>query len=227
MYKYLLWDIDGTILDFIASEAIAIRNLFQKYNLGVCTDEMLSDYSSINEKYWQILERGEMTKPQILVGRFREFFAKYNLDVSVAPAFNEDYQVELGNCPVFMEHAQEVLAVCKGKYRLIGVTNGTKIAQVGKLKTSGLDKVLDAVYISEDVGVEKPNVEYFEHVFAHEKITSKEEAIIIGDSLTSDMQGGVNYGITTCWFNPRHKKNAQAVKFTYEVDDLLKVLELL
>lgn len=225
MYKYLLWDIDGTILDFIASEAIAIRKLFQKYNLGVCTDEMLYDYSSINDKYWQILERGEMTKPQILVGRFREFFTKYNLDVCVAPAFNEDYQVELGHCPVFMEHAKEVLAACKGKYRLIGVTNGTKIAQVGKLKTSGLDKVLDAVYISEDVGIEKPNIEYFEYVFAHEEIANKGEVLIIGDSLTSDMQGGVNYGIDTCWFNPRHKSNTKPFNVTYEVDDLLKILK--
>lgn len=226
MYKYLLWDIDGTILDFKASEAIAIRNLFEKYNLGICTDEMLADYSLINEKYWQILERGEMTKPQILLGRFTEFFSKYGLDVSLAQIFNENYQVELGTCPVFMQNAEVVLQACKGKYRQIGVTNGTKIAQTGKLKASGLDAILDAVYISEDVGVEKPGVVFFEHVFSKEKIYDKNQVIIIGDSLTSDMQGGINYGIDTCWFNPKHKENAKGLKLTYDIDDLLKVLDI-
>lgn len=226
MYKYLLWDIDGTILDFKASEAIAIRNLFKKYNFGICTDDMLADYSLINEKYWQILERGEMTKPQILLGRFTEFFTKYGLDVSLAPSFNENYQVELGTCPVYMQNAEAVLQACKGKYRQIGVTNGTKIAQTGKLKTSGLDAILDAVYISEDIGIEKPRVEFFEHVFSKEKINAKNQVLIIGDSLTSDMQGGINYGIDTCWFNPKHKENAKGLKLTYDIDDLLKVLDI-
>ena len=103
MYKYLLWDIDGTILDFLASEAYAIRTLFKKYNLGECNDEMLGRYSQINTKYWQKLERGELTKPEILVGRFREFFETSGIDASIAESFNRDYQVTLGDYIEFVE----------------------------------------------------------------------------------------------------------------------------
>ena len=91
MYKYILWDIDGTVLDFLASESYAIKTLFEKFNLGVCTDEMLKIYSDINVKYWQKLERNEMTKPEILVSRFREFFDKIDVDSSFADSFNKEY----------------------------------------------------------------------------------------------------------------------------------------
>ena len=108
MYKYLLWDIDGTVLDFLASEAYAIRALFEKYNLGECSDEMLKMYSGINTKYWQMLERGEMTKPEILVGRFCEFFGLIGADVTIAENFNRDYQITLGDHIEFVGKEKEV-----------------------------------------------------------------------------------------------------------------------
>lgn len=231
MYKYILWDIDGTILDFEAAESQAIKFLFKKYNLGVCTDEMISDYSKINVKYWQALERGEMTKPEILVGRFVEFFDSIGVDTSVADAFNSDYQVTLGDYVVFEDGAMDVLKAEKSainpdgtrKYRLIAVTNGTKIAQTKKLKTSGLDQIFDAVYISEDVGIEKPNKGYFEVVFEGEGITDSSEAIIVGDSLTSDILGGNNAGIDTIWYNKACKVNDKKVKITHEIGKLTEV----
>ena len=227
MYKYLLWDIDGTVLDFSAAEACAIRALFEKYQLGVCTDEMLRTYSQINSKYWQALERNEMSKSEILVGRFREFFQRFGLDASVASRFNDDYQVTLGDYPIFMAHALDVLRQEKGRFMLVAVTNGTKIAQTKKLKTTGLDEIFDAVFISEDVGIEKPNVAYFDYVFEKIELTDKSQALIIGDSLTSDMQGGVLSGIDTCWFNPKHNKNSHGIPVTYEMDDLRQLEAIL
>ena len=109
MYKYLLWDIDGTVLDFLASEAYAIRALFKKYNIGECDDEKLRLYSGINVKYWQKLERGEMTKPEILVERFREFFGIIGVDASIAESFNRDYQVTLGDHIEFVGDAEKIL----------------------------------------------------------------------------------------------------------------------
>lgn len=225
MYKYILWDIDGTILDFEAAQNLAIKTLFAKYELGECSDEMIEDYSQINTKYWQALERGEMTKPEILVGRFVEFFSSIGVDTSVAEAFNSDYQVTLGDYVVFEPDAMEVLEHEKssGKLKLIAVTNGTKIAQEKKLKTSGLDKIFDSVYISEDVGIEKPRKGYFDKVFSKEGISDLSEAVIIGDSLTSDILGGNNAGIDTVWYNRFSKENTKGVSITYEIKTLKEI----
>ncbi len=223
MYKYLLWDIDGTVLDFLASEAYAIRTLFQKYKIGVCSDEMLRLYSDINVKYWQMLERNELTKAEILVGRFQEFFEKIGVDVTIAEKFNNDYQVVLGDYIVFVDKAKEILLSQKGKYTLVAVTNGTKVAQEKKLRLSGLDKIFDAIFISEIVGAEKPNKAYFDYVFEKLEITNKSEVLLIGDSLTSDMKGGFIAGVDTCWYNPAHNPNTKDIFVTYEIDDLAKL----
>ncbi|MDO4188464.1 MAG: YjjG family noncanonical pyrimidine nucleotidase [Lachnospiraceae bacterium] len=235
MYRFLLWDIDGTVLNFKAAENLAIKALFKKYNLGDCTDEMIEDYSKINDRYWQALERGEMTKPQILVGRFVEFFESIGVDTEVAEAFNADYQVTLGDFVVFEDNAVEILKEEKEKlndkgaraYRLIAVTNGTKIAQEKKLKTSGLNEIFDTVYISEDVGIEKPNKGYFDAVIKGEGITDLKETVIIGDSLTSDILGGNNASIDTIWYNPYGKVNDKGVKVTYEIENLSYLREII
>ena len=227
MYRYILWDIDGTILDFAASESYAIRTLFKKYELGECTDEMLNFYSGINTKYWQKLERNELTKPEILVGRFKEFFETIGVDTSVAESFNRDYQLTLGDHIEFVEGAKEILLSQKGKYIISAVTNGTKVAQEKKLRLSGLDKVFDKIFISEDIGAEKPNKEFFDFVFESLGITDKKEVLIIGDSLSGDMKGGYLSGIDTCWFNPEHKPNSLNVFVTYETDKLSKIYNIL
>lgn len=226
-YKYLLWDIDGTVLDFLASESYAIKTLFKKYGIGECNDEMLRAYSQINVKYWSLLEKNLMTKPEILVGRFREFFEKFGIDSSIAESFNKEYQLALGDYIEFVKDAKELLLSQKGKYVLVAVTNGTKAAQDKKLHLSGLDKIFDAIFISEDVGFEKPNIEYFEHVFKKLDITDKSEVLLIGDSLTSDMRGGMNAGIDTCWYNPHHKENTYDIPINYEIDELIKLNDVL
>lgn len=227
MYKYILWDVDGTVLDFIKAEANAIKSLFKKYNLGECTDAMIKDYSAINAKYWKMLERNEITKPQVLMGRFIEFFEALDIDTSIAESFNRDYQLALGDTIEFCPHAMETLLSQKGKYTLVAVTNGTKVAQDKKLRLSGLHKVFDYIFISEDVGFEKPNIEYFNYVFNELGITHKSEVIIIGDSLTGDMRGGNNAGIDTCWYNPSHKENDIGVNITFEIDDLSKINDII
>ncbi|MBE7050280.1 MAG: noncanonical pyrimidine nucleotidase, YjjG family [Ruminococcaceae bacterium] len=226
MYKYLLWDVDGTILDFLASEAYAIRFLFEKYNIGKCSDEMLKMYSDINLKYWQKLERGELTKPEILIGRFKEFFGIIGADLNLAESFNEEYQVTLGDHIEFVDGAEEILKSQKGKYVLAAVTNGTKVAQEKKLHLSGLDKVFDEIFISENVGYEKPNKEFFDYVFHNLGVKDKNEVLIIGDSLTSDIKGGYQAGIDTCWFNPLHSPNTLNIPVTYETDNLWDVAKI-
>ncbi|MBE6018098.1 MAG: noncanonical pyrimidine nucleotidase, YjjG family [Lachnospiraceae bacterium] len=229
-YKYLLWDIDGTVLDFLAAEKAAIKDLFLKYGFGECTDEMVDRYSAINVKYWRELEKGKMTKAQILTGRFREFFAIEGIEADVE-SFNLDYQLALGDTIVFIDGALEMLEKEKGRYVLIAITNGTKRAQSKKLKVSGLDQIFDYIFISEDVGVEKPSPGYFEKVMDTAGITDRSEALVIGDSLTSDIAGGLRAGLATCWFNPGGAPNDKGmipdmeIRSLYELEGILENTE--
>ncbi len=224
--KVVLWDIDGTLLNFKAAEKVAIRKCFEVCELGDCTDEMIARYSVINHKYWKKLELGEMSKPDILVGRFREFFEVEGLDVSKAEAFNDEYQVRLGDTICFEDHALDVILALKGKVAQYAVTNGTKVAQTKKLANSGLDLLLDDVFISDVIGVEKPMRGFFDAVWKKIGSFESDEVIIVGDSLTSDMQGGVNEGILTCWYNPNEATNDLGLSLDYEIKDLKEVLEI-
>ena len=187
---------------------------------------MLENYKGINRGYWQAMERGEIEKPVLLVKRFEDFLNAYGLDSSVAAGFNELYQILLGETVVFYENALETVQALKGKVLQCAVTNGTKVAQDGKLRNSGLDKEFDRVFISEVVGIEKPNKGFFDAVFAEIGEYAKDEVLIVGDSLTSDIQGGVNAGIKTCWFNPKGAENTSALKPDYEIRDIGEVPEI-
>ena len=215
--KVILWDIDRTLLDFEASETYAIRKCFSIFGLGRCTDDMIKSYSEINKKYWHRLEREEITKKQVLEGRFQEFFERQGIDVSKAASFNLEYQKRLGDTIVFCENGLEIVKKLKGNILQYAVTNGTKIAQQRKMKNSGLDRLLDGIYISEDVGVEKPGIGFFEEVFRTIPVSDKRQIMIVGDSLTSDIQGGINAGIRTCWFNPHGKAGREDILPDFEV----------
>lgn len=227
MIRIVLWDIDGTLLDFPAAERGAIRKCFELFQLGTCTDAMLQDYSAINEVYWKRLERGEMAKKDILVHRFIDFFTKYSLDTAVAPAFNAEYQVRLGDFAYLYEGAKDTILTLKAHgIRQVAVTNGTKVAQVKKLRTTGLDALLDEVCISEDIGAEKPNPAFFAEMFRRIGTDNTEEMLIVGDSLTSDIQGGINVGIKTCWFHDREAVNTTSLRPDYEIRRLADVLPI-
>lgn len=225
--KVVLWDIDGTLLNFKAAEKVAIRKCFEVCELGECSDEMIATYSEINHKYWKKLELGEMSKPEILVGRFREFFELEGLDASKAEAFNAEYQVRLGDTICFEDHALDVILELKSKVKQYAVTNGTKVAQERKLANSGLDLLLDDVFISDVIGIEKPMQGFFDAVWEKIGTYEKDEVLIVGDSLTSDMQGGINTGIFTCWYNPNEIQNDLGLSLDYEIRDLKEVLDII
>ena len=227
MIKVVLWDIDNTLLDFIAAERISLGRRFAEFGLGECTDEIAADYSAINIRWWEMLERGEKTKKEILTGRFREFLAKYGGDPEQAEAFDFAYESGLPDTIVFFDGALEVLCALKGQVLQCAVTNGTKFVQERKLKNSGLEELFDYVFISEDVGFEKPDVRYFQHVLDAVGPYEPGEIMIVGDSRTSDRQGGVNAGIVTCWFNPQGKKAPSNVRINYQIGSLREVPALL
>ncbi len=227
MYKILLWDIDGTVLDFLAAEKAAIRACFAHFGLGECTDEMLARYSAINKKYWKLLELGQMTKPEILVGRFNEFFEIEGIKTDCAAAFNEEYQLRLGDTIVFFDDAYNLIKELKPHVKQYAVTNGTFKAQEKKLNKSGLYDLFDGVFISEKVGFEKPDLRFFEAVFAGIPPCDKSEVLIIGDSLSSDMQGGNNAGIACCLYAPAGKPAFGNIKIDYCIANLSEIKNIL
>ena len=227
MIHTILWDIDGTLLDFQAAERSAIRECFRLHDMGECTDEMLARYIVINHKYWESLERGEISKRDVLIGRFREFFRTEGLAQEKAEAFNEDYQYQLGETCICMDHSYQLIEKLKaaGLHQYV-VTNGTKKAQDHKLENSGLGKLMDGIYISEEVGYEKPMQGFFDAVFRNPDI-DQNATVLIGDSLTSDIQGANNAHIPCIWYNPHHAECEKDLRIDYEVDDLWKIVEIL
>ena len=219
-YKYLLWDIDGTILNFELAERAAIRSLFDRFKLGDCSDEMLMYYSQINKRYWQLMESGKIKKDKMLVERFIEFFSNKGINADIAAEFNKEYQIALCDTIVFNDDAMDIIKHQKKTCKIIIVTNGTEVVQEKKLERSGLNDIVDNVFISELVGFEKPNIKFFEKVILEVGIKDLKEALIIGDSLTSDIQGGHNIGIDTCWYNPKNEENTTLLNPTYTIRNL-------
>jgi len=227
MIRTILWDIDGTLLDFKAAEANAIRTCFDKFGLGDCTPEMLARYSLLNQQCWEMLERGEITKAEVLVRRFEQFFGQYGLPTHVAEEFNKAYQLELGETIVFRDRGDELVRSLRHHVKQYAVTNGTLVAQQRKLDKSGLIRLLDDVFISDRIGVEKPNVGFFDAVFAKLGPVDRDEVLIVGDSLTSDMQGGNNAGIRCCWYNPKGLPAPEGLRLDYIIRDLNQVRDIL
>lgn len=225
--QVILWDVDGTLLDFHAAEQAAIRALFREFSLGECTEEMLQIYSGINRSYWERLERGEITKPQVLLGRFEEFFRREGLDPDIAPAFNDRYQVALGDTIAYRDDSLAIVKSLRGRVKQYVVSNGTIVAQNKKLRLSGLGAEMDGIFLSEELGVEKPNPGFFHRVFDAIGPVARDQVLIVGDSLTSDIRGGNNAGIKTCWYNPGGATNTEGVRVDWEITDLHQIFTLI
>ena len=226
-FDTILWDVDGTLLDFAAAEEAAIRSLFADFGLGVCTDAMLARYSEINRNYWRALERGEMTKPEILTRRFEDFFAAEGLSGPSPAEFNAAYQTRLGDTIVYCDGSDKLVASLRGKVRQYAVSNGTVAAQTRKLARSGFDRLMDGTFLSERIGWEKPAKEFFDAVFREIGEERRAGSIIVGDSLTSDIAGANCAGIKSCWYNPRGAENGTNAKPDFEIKDLGEILEIL
>ena len=203
---FIFIDLDDTILDFKKAESVALRRSLEIFGI-TSDDKTVSVYSAINDKMWKRLERGENTREEILVMRFKELF-EY-LGVKKDPEkMNETYKKNLSVGHYFMPDAKELLKKLQG-HRLFIVSNGTTAVQKGRIKSAGIEKYFEKIFLSQEVGFDKPDKRFFDICFKEIEGFNKRDAIILGDSLTSDIQGGKNAGIRTCWYNP-HKKQGEA-----------------
>ena len=227
MIEIILWDVDGTLLDFDAAEKAAIRAMFSEFGLGECTDAMLARYSEINTGFWKRLEKNELSREQVLLGRFEQFFGEYGIDTGIAPSFNERYQLSLGDTIVYRDDSLNIVRALRGKVKQYTVSNGTVAAQTKKLDKSKLGDLMDGIFLSEKLGVEKPNTAFFEKVFSEIRPANLSKVMIIGDSLTSDIQGGMNAGIKTCWYNPKKAPQPDHYRIDFVISDLHEIAALL
>jgi YjjG family noncanonical pyrimidine nucleotidase len=226
MIKAILWDIDGTILDFKEAEYYGMKNCFTHFGLGECTDQMIATYAAINDKYWEMLERKEVTRQELFTARFKEFFDGEGIVFDKLVEFNKEYQHQLSTLIFFRDNGYELIKELKGQIKQYAVTNGSYNVQKHKLEKSGLKELFEDCFISDQIGVEKPNVEFFDHVKKAIGPMEDDEIIIVGDSLTSDMKGGNNAGISCCWYNPFEKKDVKGLKIDYEIRNLWEIKEI-
>lgn len=224
MLKFLLIDLDDTILDFHKAEEIALGKTLREFGIDP-TPEIRSLYSGINQAYWQALERGEMTRAQVAVGRFTELFSRLGVSEDAARC-NEYYWEQLSVGHYFLPGAEATLEDLAKKYKLYIASNGTKSVQTPRLESAGISKYFQDIFISEDLGADKPAKAFFDCAFARIPGFEPQKTMIVGDSLSSDIRGGINAGIATCWVNPSHKQ-PRDIKPDYEIETISQLPELL
>lgn len=231
-YDILLWDIDGTLMDFKQAEAKALSQSLEEVGVKP-TEELISEYSRINLSYWKRLETRELTKDEVLLGRFVEFLGKHGIGAD-PKAFLNSYEEHLSHAWFIQDDSLELCRKLRAEgLRQYVVTNGWIDVQKTKLQESGFDQVMDGSFISDAFGVPKPRKAFFEacflEIFGTETPSEDElrRVLIIGDSLTSDMLGGVNAGIDRCWYRPAGEINKENIPVNYEIEDLWQIWEVL
>ena len=220
-YKAILLDIDNTILNFDEAERYAIKLNFSALGLDV-TEEEIKRYHEVDLKWWKKFEAHEVSKEDLLRNRFIEFFEPYNISFDV-DKLNKDYLYALGDNIYYMPNAVEFVNRLSEKYDIYIITNGVYKTQTRRLSKTVFKDKFKKVYISETLGLKKPDKEYFDYVLKDASLLPS-EALIIGDSLSSDIQGGINSNIDTCWYNPSGLE--AKIKPTYEIKDLLDFFKL-
>ena len=220
---YIFIDLDDTILDFLKAEEVALSKTLKEFDIEP-TNETVALYSSINDSLWKKLETNEMTREQILVTRFKMLFEQLNVDDDYALA-NETYKQNLSNGHWFIDGAEELLENLYKKHRLYIVSNGTTSVQKGRIKSANIEKYFEGIFLSQDIGYNKPSAKFFENCFKQIKDFDKNNAIILGDSVSSDILGGINAGIKTCLFDPKNKFSGD-IKPDYVIHKLSEFLEI-
>lgn len=224
MVQFLLLDLDDTILDFHKAENIALRKTLQEFGIEP-TDRVCARYSQINKEYWQRLERKELTRPQVLVGRFRTLMEELGVSAD-AQACSVRYTDNLAIGHYFLPGAREALESLSKKYPLYIVSNGNLPVQRGRLASANISHLFRGIFISQELGADKPDPAFFQEAFRRIEGFDPSKAIIVGDSLTSDILGGKNAGILTCWVNPGHKDHGTVVP-DYEIENIGQLEALL
>ena len=225
MIQNILFDLDDTLLDFRTAEKTALTKTL--LHLGIePKEEILARYSALNLAQWKLLEQGKITREEVKVRRYQLLFDEIGAECSAADA-TEYYERQLGIGHYFIDGAEELLKKLSKDYRLYLVSNGSAAVQKGRIESADIARYLKGIFISQQIGFDKPSAAFFTRCFSKIPGFEKRKTIIVGDSLSSDIKGGKNAGITTVWFNPDRVENNSGIRPDYEIDRLLDLIPLL
>ncbi len=225
MIEFLMLDLDDTILDFHKAERIALSKTIRDYGIEP-TEAVLGRYHTINKWHWEQLELGKMSREAVLVGRFAMLFEEKGIAVDPA-AVARAYEKNLSIGHYFLPGAEEAMEALYGKYRLFLTSNGTASVQKGRMTSANLYRFFERVFVSQEIGHNKPSKAYFDACIAQIPGFDISKAMIVGDSLSSDIQGGINAGIRTCWVNPAHAPAKKGIAPDFEIEALRQLPALL
>lgn len=225
MFEILFLDLDNTILDFDKAEHVALCKALDLFGIEP-TETVCARYSQINKEHWERLERKELTREQVLVGRFEQLFRELGIRAD-AVACKTAYAEFLSIGHYFLPGAPEAVEQLSQKYRLFLASNGTASVQWGRLKSANICHYFEDIFISQEMGANKPAPEFFHSCFARIPNFDPKKAMIVGDSLSSDILGGRNAGIATCWVNKKHAPGNPEIPADYEIESLAELYPLL
>lgn len=225
MIEFLFLDLDDTILDFHKQEAVAIRKTFEAVGVEP-TEEACALYTQVNLRYWKMLELGEITREELTWRRFAELFEI--LGATADPLLTGNLYADfLAEGHYFLPGAEDAVKSLAKKYKLYIASNGTASVQEKRLTSAGLYPYFCEVFISQNIGANKPNKGFFDACFAQIPGFDPQKAMIVGDSISSDIRGGKNAGIYTCWVNPKGKAVSPENKPDFEIKSIAELEELL
>jgi len=225
-YEIIIFDADETLFDFKKTERHAFESTMLEFNIEYDENHHLKIYQGINKAIWREFEDGLITQEKLKVERFKRLSGKLNSAFDETE-FAKSYMKHLSNGSFLYEDSIHLVESLHKDYRLTIVTNGLKDVQDNRIRKSIIAKYFEDIVISEEIEVSKPDPKIFEHALNNIQYTDKNKVLIVGDSLTSDIQGGINFGIDTCWFNPAKIQNETGVKPTYEISSLMEIRDIL
>ena len=221
-YEIIIFDADETLFDFKKSERDAFKNTMLEFDIEYDENHHLKIYQEINTAIWKEFEDGLITQEKLKVERFKRLSDKLNTRFDEVQ-FAKSYMKHLSNASFLYDDSIDLVESLHKDYRLTIITNGLKDVQDNRIRKSIIAKYFEDIVVSEEVLVSKPDPKIFELALNNIKHTDKSKVLIVGDSLTSDIQGGINFGIDTCWFNPNKIVNKTGIKPTYEISNLMEL----
>lgn len=221
-YTYLLFDVDDTLLSFKKAEKMALTYALRKVGL-IASESIINHYHDINIKYWEKVEKKEITREECLIKRFEEFLPLYNINYNPAD-FEDLYRSYLDKYAYLIKDAKYVLNSLKDNFKIYAVTNGVRLTQIRRVKKAKLNTYFIKSFISEEIGHNKPSTLFYKAILDNVDNFDRSKAIIIGDSLTSDVKLGINNNTDTIWFNLYYKENNSDIKSNYTINKLIELL---